>query len=197
MKYSVTETIWGGLGRNPNRERNDTPSFPPKIVARPRKGEPFHILFLSKRGMSRAPMAREVLRKLLGEGTLPGTFRISCRGIRPEYDQCAIDQRMREVSSNQNYSLPEFSRCVLDKDLQDAHLILTMGRESEAFMKEYKEKTVGATRPFEHFLPAGNEPYIPDPFLQRSEDYEAHYSKLIAQIEKGCRDLFDSIPFLS
>ena len=38
---------------------------------------------------------------------------------------------------------------------------------------------------------------MPDPFLQRSEDYEAHYTKLIALIEKGCHDLFDSIPFLS
>ena len=197
MKFSVTETIWGGVGRNSNRKKRDTGTFPPRITVQRSEGEPFNILFLSKRGVSRAPMAREVLRSLVGQGTLRGIFRITCRGIRPEYDQCAIDLRMREVSRNQNYVLPELSKFVQDKDLDEAHLILTMGRESESFVKENKEKISGATRPFEHFLPAGSDPHMPDPFLQRSEDYESHYTKLIAQIEKGCQDLFDSIPFLS
>ena len=197
MKFSVTETIWGGVGRNSNRRRRDTRTFPPKIIVSRRKDEPFNILFLSKRGVSRAPMAREVLRSLVKYGSLRGTFRISCRGIRPEYDQCPIDMRMREVSHNQNYTLPAFSRCATDKDLKDAHLILTMGRECEAFATENKDKIAGPARPFEQFLPAGSEPHIPDPFLQRDEDYESHYTKLIATIERGCQDVYDSIPFLS
>jgi protein-tyrosine-phosphatase len=103
---------------------------------------------------------------------------------------------MREVSQNQSYSLPAFSRFVLDPDLAKAHLILTMGRESEIFVKKNIEKISGALHQFEQFLPTGSDSHFPDPFLQRNEDYEAHYAKLIQLIEQGCRDLFDSIPFL-
>lgn len=197
MKFSVTETIWGGVGRNSNRKKKDTGTFPPKITVRRREGEPFNVLFLSKRGVSRAPMAREALRHLVRQGNLQGAFRIKCRGIRPEYDSCPVDLRMREVSSNREYSLPAFSKLVKNKDLKEANLILTMGLESVSFVKKNKEKITGSARPFEHFLPAGSEPFLPDPFLQRTEDYETHYAKLIASIEDGCQDLFDSIPFLS
>ena len=197
MRFSVTETIWGGVGRNSKNKRRDTRTFPPKITVRRREGEPFQILFLSKRGVSRAPMAREVLRDMVKQGALRGTFRISCRGVRPEYDECPIDQRMREVSQNQNYLLPEFSKCVQEVELKEAHLIITMGLESKKFVEENKEKIGGATHPFGHFLPVGSDPYLPDPFLQRNEDYESHYTKLIGLIEKGCQDIFDSIPFLS
>ena len=195
MKFSVTETIWEG--RNANRKKKDTGTFPPKITVRRLEGEPFNVLFLSKRGISRAPMAREAMRHLVRQGNLQGAFRIKCRGIRPEYDSCPIDLRMREVSCNREYSLPAFSKLVKEKDLKEANLILAMGIESVSFVKENKEKINGSTRPFEQFLPAGSEPFLPDPFLQRTDDYETHYSKLIASIEEGCQDLLDSIPFLS
>jgi protein-tyrosine-phosphatase len=103
---------------------------------------------------------------------------------------------MKEVSQNQNYSLDGLSRHVLDLDLQHAELILTMDPESEAFVDENVDKIRGVVKPFGHFLPAGSDPYLPDPFLQRDEDYEAHYSKLITMIEEACEDLFDSIPFM-
>ena len=141
-------------------------------------------------------MAREVLRELLREGSLRGTFRISCRGVSQEYDHCPIDQRMLEVSQNQSYALPAFSRVVLDPELSKAHLILTMGRESEIFVEKNKAIIKASCRQFEQFLPMGSDSYLPDPFLQRSEDYETHYKKLIGLIERGCKDLFDSIPFL-
>ncbi len=196
MKFSVTGTIWGGGNKTPKRKRRTKGSFATRFTIKRRDGVPFKILFLSKRGMSRAPMAREVMRKLLREGSLPGGFRVNCRGITPAYDQCPIDRRMKEVSQNKHYNLDGLSRHVLDMDLQQAELILTMDPESEAFLEENMDQVRGVMKPFGHFLPAGSDPYLPDPFLQRDEDYEAHYSKLITMIEEACEDLFDSIPFM-
>tara|TARA_B100000959_G_scaffold248974_1_gene276284 strand:- start:557 stop:874 length:318 start_codon:yes stop_codon:yes gene_type:complete len=103
---------------------------------------------------------------------------------------------MKEVSQNQDYSLDGLSRYVMALDLQQAELILTMDVESEAFLEENMEKVRAVVKSFGHFLPAGNDPHLPDPFLQRDEDYEAHYSKLITMIEEACQDLFESIPFM-
>jgi protein-tyrosine-phosphatase len=198
MKFSVTETIFGGGKRKarPIRTRRPEGALATRFLIKRRDGEPFKILFLSKRGVSRAPMAREVMRELLRKSALPGSFKVSCRGVTPEYDQCPIDVRMKEVSIHKKYSLQGLSRYALEADLNRAELILPMDAESEAFIQENLEKIKGVLKPFGHFLPTGSNPHLPDPFLQRHEDYEAHYRSLIAMIEKGCEDLFDSIPFM-
>ena len=196
MKFSVTETIWGGGKRKPKRKRRTEGTFATRFIIKRREGEPFKVLFLSKRGLSRAPLAREAMRELLGKSSLPGSYRVSCRGVTAEYDQCPIDLRMREVSLHKSYNLSGLSRYALDEDLNQASLILTMDAESTAFVRNKMEMIKGVVKPFGHFLPAGSNPHLPDPFLQRDDDYEAHYSNLISMIEKGCADLIDSIPFM-
>ena len=49
------------------------------------------ILFLSKRGMSRSPLAREMMQKLISNSEFFGRIRVSSRGVTQAYDQCPID----------------------------------------------------------------------------------------------------------
>jgi protein-tyrosine-phosphatase len=156
------------------------------------------ILFLSKRGISRSPLAREALRKVLASSSHFGRFRIACRGVTEAYDQCPLDLRMKEAISHiKEYTFDGLSRFALKPDLAKADLILTMDEESEIFVKENMESIRGEVRPFGLFLPPGSLPHLPDPFLERKEHHEAHYAELIYLIEKGCGTLVESIPSLT
>ena len=156
------------------------------------------ILFLSKRGISRSPLAREVLRKILATSNHFGRFRIACRGVSEAYDQCPLDLRMKEaISHNKEYSLDGLSRFALKPDLAKADLILTMDAESETFIKENTDCIRGEVRPFGLFLPPGSLPHLPDPFLERKEHHESHYAELIYLVEKGCEALVKSIAALT
>mgnify|MGYP001372635366 CR=1 FL=1 len=52
------------------------------------------ILFLSKRGMSRSPLAQEVMRELLQNSSYFGRIRVSSRGVNIAYNDCSVDGRM-------------------------------------------------------------------------------------------------------
>ena len=52
------------------------------------------ILFLSKRGMSRSPLAREIMRDVISESSYFGRIRTFARGVTTAYDQCPLDGRM-------------------------------------------------------------------------------------------------------
>jgi len=147
------------------------------------------VLLLSKRGLSRAPLAREVLRKQLASGDNPRRIRIAARGTSEAYDQCPIDRRLRLACEGKGYFLEGFSRFALKPDLEQADLIITMDAESDEFARANSDSISGKVKPFGLFLPGGSEPHLPDPFLEREDDHESHYRKLVLSVETGCANL--------
>ncbi len=155
------------------------------------------ILFLSKRGMSRAPLAREMMRSLFEGTQLFGRIRTSSRGVTQAYDQCPVDARMGKYSSQLGYFLQGFSRFATIPDLASADIIITLDQESEEFVTIHKSFLRGVTRPIGSFFATGSNPYIPDPYERGDdEDVDNHYDQIVSSIEFGCSKLHALLPSL-
>lgn len=156
-----------------------------------------NVLFLSKRGMSRAPLAREVMRKVLHLSELFGSIRPSARGISDAYEFCPFDKRMVQSAKKFGYELSGNARRVNMGELSSANLIISLDQESEQYIKSRKFYIRGQVRPIGMFLPAGNSPYIADPF-ERDEltDSNSNYEQIIRSVEFGCGKLLKYLPSL-
>ncbi len=155
------------------------------------------ILFLSKRGMSRSPLAREMMQKLIADSHLFGRVRISSRGATEAYDQCPIDARMSKFSSDMGYFLQGFSRFATIPDLASADIIITMDLSSEDFTQLYKHYIKGFVRPIGQYFTPGSNPYVEDPFERKDdEDVDDHYDEIVSSIQYGCSKLFAHLPAL-
>ena len=156
-----------------------------------------NILFLSKRGMSRAPLAREIMRDFV-EGThFFGRVRTSSRGVTEAYDQCPIDARMSKFSSQIGFFLNGYSRFSTIPDIANADIIISLDYESENFIQHNKSYIKGIARPIGIFFPTGCNPYINDPYdREDEEDVDVHYSEIASSIQLGCSKLFNQLPAL-
>ena len=155
------------------------------------------ILFLSKRGMSRSPLAREMMRSLLEGTQLFGRVRCSSRGVSQAYDQCPIDARMSKFSSKLGYFLHGFSRFSTLPDLAIADIIVTLDHESEEFVRVHNSYIKGIARPIGIFFAPGSFPYIQDPYERADdEDVDDHYDEIVSSIEYGCSKLLAQLPSL-
>ena len=155
------------------------------------------ILFLSKRGMSRAPLAREIMSELLENTDLFGRVRTSSRGVTDAYDQCPIDARMSKFSSKLGFFLNGFSRLATVPDIANSDVIITLDYESENFIRLNKSYVKGITRPIGIFFSNGSSPYIQDPYDRDDEDdIDDHYEKIANSIKLGCSKLFTQLPAL-
>ena len=152
-------------------------------------GNLLEVLLLSKRGISRSPLAREILRKELATGNSSERIRLTARGTTEAYDQCPIDRRLRLACEGKGYFLEGFSRFALKPDLAQADLIVTMDAESDEFVRSNSDSISGQVKPFGLFLPGGSEPHLQDPFLEREDDHECHYRNLVWSVETGCANL--------
>ena len=153
------------------------------------KGNLLEVLLLSKRGISRSPLAREILRKELATGNSSERIRLTARGTTEAYDQCPIDRRMSLACEGRGYILEGLSRFALRPDLAQADIIITMDGDSDEFVRVNSGSIRGQVKPFGLFLPGGSEPHLPDPFLEREDDHESHYKKLVLSVETGCENL--------
>lgn len=155
------------------------------------------ILFLSKRGMSRSPLAREMMRTLLEGTQLFGRVRTSSRGVTEAYDQCPIDARMSKFSTKLGYFLQGFSRFATIPDLASADIIITLDHESEEFVNLHKSFIRGLSRPLGIFFSHGSDPYIQDPYERgEDEDVDDHYDEIVSSIGYGCSKLYAQLPSL-
>ena len=155
------------------------------------------ILFLSKRGMSRSPLAREMMRTLLEGTQLCGRVRTSSRGVTQAYDQCPIDARMSKFSTELGYFLQGFSRFATIPDLASADIIITLDQESEEFVKLNNSYIRGISRPLGIFFSPGSDPYIQDPYERgEDEDVDDHYDEIVSSIGYGCSKLYAQLPSL-
>ena len=155
------------------------------------------ILFLSKRGMSRSPLAREMMRTLLEGTQLFGRVRTSSRGVTQAYDQCPIDARMSKFSTKLGYFLQGFSRFATIPDLASAAIIINLDHESEDFLNSHKTIVRGISRPLGIFFSPGSDPYIQDPYERgEDEDVDDHYDEIVSSIGYGCSKLYAQLPSL-
>ena len=172
-------------------------SLIPSLDHRYQTGDANTILFLSKRGMSRSPLAREVLRDKIDQSPFFGMCRVSSRGVTQAYDQCPIDGNLRIFADKLGYVLQGYSRFSTLPDLAQADLIIPLDHESDDFTKVHRNAIRGEVRPFGMFLPAGSSPYLDDPY-DRSEDLDADevYNEIIHPIRLGCSKILQAIPAL-
>lgn len=160
-------------------------------------GDASTILFLSKRGMSRSPLAREVLREKISQSPFFGKFRVSSRGVTQAYDQCPIDGNLRIFANNIGYVLQGYSRFSTLPDLAQADLIIPLDHESDDFTKVHRKAIRGEVRPFGTFLPAGSSPYLDDPYDRGGDmDVEEIYNEILYAIRLGCSKILSNIPSL-
>ena len=119
------------------------------------------ILFLSKRGMSRSPIAREVMRSLLEKTDFAGEVIVFSAGVTKAYDDCPIDKRTQGFCNVLGYRLQTNSRFANPSILRQADLVITLDHESENFSKVRKLAIHGLTRPLGIFMAPGCEPFYP------------------------------------
>ena len=168
-------------------EHDQTPYYSPGLT---------NILFLSNRGLSRAPLAREVMRSLLHLSDHFGSVRPSARGISDAYDLCSFDKRMVQAARKFGYELLGNSRKVNMAELSSANLIITLDEETEKFVKSRTFYINGQVRPIAMFLQADAHPYIPDPFVRESLNTSANYEQIIRSVEYSCGKLMRYLPSL-
>ena len=167
---------------------NQAPYYSPELT---------NVLFLSKRGMSRAPLAREVMRKLLHLSDLFGSIRPSARGISDAYEFCPFDKRMVHSARKFGYELSGNVRRINMSELSSANLIITLDRESEEYTKSRHFYIRGEVKAIGAFLPSGDSPYVPDPFeTDEFIESQVKYDQIIRLIETGCQNLLKSFPSL-
>ena len=155
------------------------------------------ILFLSKRGMSRSPLAQEIMRDLIQKSSYFGRVRVSSRGVNIAYNDCSVDGRMQSYSSKLGLILHGSSKFATVPELANASLIVTMDADSEDFVKIHKHAVRGQVRPLGIFLSPGCEPHIQDPY-ERGEDTDVddRYEQIIESVSKACSKLLESLPNL-
>jgi len=187
----------GDISPNSGVSETDINSLIPSLDHRYQTGDASTILFLSKRGMSRSPLAREVLREKISRSPFFGKCRVSSRGVTQAYDQCPIDGNLRTFADKLGYVLQGYSRFSTLPDLAQADLIIPLDHESDDFTKVHRTAIRGEVRPFGIFLPAGSSPYLDDPY-DRSEDLDAQdvYNEIIHSIRLGCSKILQAIPAL-
>ena len=166
-------------------------------VHRYQTGDASTVLFLSKRGMSRSPLAREVLREKISQSPFFGKCRVSSRGVTKAYDQCRIDGNLRTFADKIGYVLQGYSRFSTLPDIAQANLIIPLDHESDDFTKVHRNAIRGVVKPFGMFLPAGSSPYLDDPY-NRDEDLEPEqtYNEILHSIRIGCSKILQAIPSL-
>ena len=93
------------------------------------------------------------------------------------------------------YEMSGNSRRVNMAELSSANLIITLDQESEEYAKSRKFYIRGQVRPIGMFLPAGESPFIADPFERgESSDANSTYEEIIRSVEYACGKVLKFIP---
>ena len=153
------------------------------------------VLFLSKRGMTRSPVAREVMRSLVERSEWFGKIEVISAGVTKAYDNCPIDQRMKEFCQGFGYSLQARSSFAGPLILSTADVIITLDHESEEFVRLQQHSISGEIHPLGVFMTSGSSPYVRDPY-DRGEDLDVDecYEEILSSIEYGCLKLNANLP---
>ncbi len=173
------------IGSEHHNPQHQTPYYSPEIT---------NVLFLSKRGLSRAPVAREIMRSLLHLSDLFGGVRPSARGISDAYEFCPFDKRMVLSAKKFGYEISGSSRRVNMSELSSANLLIPLDHPSNQYLLSRKYYIHGEIKPVEELLPSGHSPFISDPFERGENDANDNYDEIIRDLELACSNLLKLIP---
>lgn len=155
-----------------------------------------HILFLSKRGTLRAPLACEILKKMIAGSNSHGQIKVFFRGATKVYDQCPVDYRINSYSSITGSVINGISKFANPRDFKKANFIITLDQESMDFANLHLAR--GYIYPFTFFRPSDSSGFVSDP-LNGEEDLDGLYREIISSIQYGCHrimlSLISSLPF--
>ena len=118
-----------------------------------------NVLFLSKRGMSRAPLAREVMRKYFIYLNSLAVFALQQGGFLMHMNFVLLTSGWCRVQKSSDMNFRECTQSEYG-ELSSANLIISLDQESEQYIKSRKFYIRGQVRPIGMFLPAGNSPYM-------------------------------------
>lgn len=163
----------------------------------PREEDQKKILFLSKRGITRSPIAREVMRFVLEKTDFAGKAIVSSAGVTQAYDDCPIDKRMQQFCKTLGYNLQANSCFATPSILKGADLIVSLDHDSEEFIRVQNRAIRGKVCSLGAHMAPGCEPYISDPF-DRGDDLSVDecYESIVTTIEYGCTKLCSALSSL-
>ena len=107
---------------------------------------------MSKRGITRGPLASVIMRKLLYESDYFGSIYSTARGISDVYDRCLFDQKMVQRANLQGYEFLGHARIVNVNELSVATLVISLDEESEEYTQKRKFYIRGKVLPIAKFL---------------------------------------------
>ena len=172
--------------------QNPTGTFKRRLFP---EGDIKNILFLSKRGMSRAPVAREVMRSILEKTHLFGKVAVFSAGSIEAYDDCPTDGRIKQFCKELGYNLQANSAFATPEILNKSDVIITLDHESAEFARVNHRVIKAQVRPLGVFMQPGSNPYVIDPYDRGDElSAEECYDEIISTIEYGCVKLSADLP---
>ncbi len=194
---NIFKKISGKLGRDPVLPvwSNHSASSINEYTTPYYSAERTNVLFLSKRGISRSPLAREVTRHLLHFSNQFGSIRPSARGISDAYDNCPFDKRMIHAAKKYGYQISGHSRRVNLAELSSANLIIALDEESFEYTRSRMFYIRGEVRPVITYLPEQPKSFILDPFERDDcSDPWSRYDAIIRSTEFGCANMLKDLP---
>jgi protein-tyrosine-phosphatase len=148
------------------------------------------ILFLSKRGTLRAPLASEVFKKLISKTNYEKLIEVFYRGSSKVYDNCHVDYRINYYHQITGVGIFGKSKFASSEDFENADFIISLDEKSMNYAKLHRIR--GYIYPFTFFRPSRSNEFISDPY-EDTDDIDAHYRDIISTIEAGCKRIVHSL----
>ena len=153
------------------------------------------IVFLSKRGISRSPLAKEILSRQIYHSDYCNSIHCFARGISDVYDLLSFDKRMVYRASLKGYILSGQCRTVNLLEISSAKFIIPLDQESQQYIKYRTYYINGKVIPIGEFLNSTSHRYIPDPFESgSSKDFSQLYDDIIKITKDACYEIISSLP---
>lgn len=153
------------------------------------------IVFLSKRGISRSPLAKEILSGQIYHSDYCNSIHCFARGISDVYDLLSFDKRMVYRANLKGYILSGHCRTVNLLEISSAKLIIPLDQESQQYIKYRTYYINGKVIPIGEFLNSTGHRYIPDPFESGSlKDFSQMYDDIIKITKDACYEIFSFLP---
>lgn len=153
------------------------------------------ILFLSNRGISRSPLAKEILSGQIYHSDYCNSIHCFARGISDVYDLLSFDKRMTFRAKLEGYIISGHCRKVNLLEISSAKFIIPLDQETQQYIKSRTYYIDGKVIPISEFLNSTSHRYIPDPFESDSlKDFSQLYDDIIKITKDACDEIMSFLP---